>query len=274
MKRQVDKLDILVEVNKDTSNKLAILIEDKTHTDHHSGQLGRYYDNATKDYTPEQIIPIYFKTGYQSRFDVGVDKTYLREDFLERLRSGRKSVKNAIYHDFLAHLENMENVVQQFSMKIPTDWQDNDWWGFFMNLYKSRNQFYDVIESDGANWNYIANPSGGFFGFWWYFRPKQKDAYTPYLQLENHELCFKIAVEDNQNRSEAREEAYWHLIKTNEQFGLPVERPKRMGNGKFMTVLRWKGDYREPKDGRKLDMTATLENLKKAQILLDATFGV
>ncbi|MVM41411.1 hypothetical protein GO730_33150 [Spirosoma sp. HMF3257] len=94
VERQVEKLDILIKINADAPDKLAILIEDKTHTDHHSGQLGRYYENTRKNYTADQIIPIYFKTGYQSKFDVGEYKTYLREEFLKLLKKGSEKLND------------------------------------------------------------------------------------------------------------------------------------------------------------------------------------
>ena len=46
-----------------------------------------------------------------------------------------------------------------------------------------------------------------------------------------------------------------------------------MGNGKFMTVARWEDEYRVMTDA-KLDIAATLENLKKAQGILDVAFAV
>ncbi|MVM41410.1 hypothetical protein GO730_33140 [Spirosoma sp. HMF3257] len=173
----------------------------------------------------------------------------------------------------------MEFVVNQFFIKDPLSkngdniWTINDWRGFFMHLYKERTKLYDPTDNDGANWNYIANPSGGFFGFWWYFRTIQKDIYTPYLQLENNELCFKIEVKDETKRYEAREEAYRKLIETANELGITsIKRPGRMGNGRYMTVLRWDGDYLESANG-KLDFNATLENLKKAQLILDTAFS-
>lgn len=277
--RQVGKLDILIEINKPDHNgeapgELAILVEDKTHTFDHGTQLTDYYNHVVAmGYNERQMVPLYFKTGYQSRFDTLVHfNTYLREDFLTVLIKGRESVKNAIYQDFLAHLENMENVVNQYEKKDPNGWDENDWRGFFMNLYKNRSQFYDVTESDGANWNYVPNPSGGFFGFWWYFKEVTQYQYVPYLQLEQDKLCFKIMVKGESDRRGARNQAFEKIQESASQLGMILQRPERMGNGKFMTVLRWQGDYRESKD-RKLDMTSTLENLKKAQMLLDAAFS-
>ena len=275
VRRQVEKLDILIEVNKESfNNKLAILIEDKTHTDHHSGQLERYYGNTIKNYTSDQIVPIYFKTGYQSKFDVGKYKTFLRKEFLELLKDESITIKNAIFCDFLSHLENMELVVNQFITKKLEDgnavsvWNDNDWRGFFMHLYNNRSSLYDTSINDEANWDYIANPSGGFFGFWWYFMSIQYDTYTPYLQLENQKLCFKIKVEDATKRAQAREETYYKLKGVYPN----LIRPKRMGNGLYMTVARWNSDYRGMREDGTLDFEATLQNLRKAQQILDTAF--
>jgi len=270
---QVKKLDILIEINKDLDSKLAILVEDKTHTSNHSDQLNRYYKQINEDgYVESQMIPLYFKTGYQSKFDtLGIFKTYLRSDFLEILREGSKSVKNAIYDDFLQHLEEMDYIIRQFSTKELEHWQDKDWIGFFMVLYDDRHKLYEPFTTDEANWNYVANPTGGFYGFWWYFKNLSNKPFVPYLQLEQNSLCFKIMVDIESDRRSARDEAYQKIQQTGSRLNENVIRPERMGNGKFMTVSRWSGDYRVFNNGQ-LDFPATLENLKKAQQILDAAF--
>ncbi len=276
VKRQVEKLDILIEVNKDSpDDKLAILVEDKTHTSNHSDQLNRYYAQVKgSGYTEDQMIPLYFKMGYQSKFDtLGIFKTYLRKDFLMVLRKGSHAkIKNAIYNDFLQHLEGIDAIIQQFSTKELKDWKNEDWIGFFTILYDSRHKLYESLQDDGANWNYIANASGGFYGFWWYFKGLPDQAFVPYLQLEHESLCFKIMVEGESDRRSARDEALRLIQQAASQLNATVGRPERMGNGKFMTVARWQGDYRVFSEGM-LDMDATLVNLKKAQNLLDAAFS-
>ncbi|GAB2580170.1 PD-(D/E)XK nuclease family protein [Spirosoma areae] len=274
---QVKKLDILIEINKEESDsKLAILIEDKTHTSNHSDQLNRYYKQVSEEgYNESQMIPLYFKTGYQSKFDtLGVFETYLRKDFLKVLRHGKvNELTNAIYDDFLQHLEEIDTVIQQFSTKELIHWQNKDWIGFFMVLYDSRPKLYEPLEDDQANWNYVANPAGGFFGFWWYFKGVPDEPFVPYLQLEQHSLCFKIMVEGESDKRDARDKAYQKIKQMASQLNAIVERPERMGNGKFMTVARWKDDYRVFRNGQ-LDLDATLENLKKAQQILDTAFSV
>ncbi len=272
IKRQADKLDVLIEVNKAMPDKLAILVEDKTHTSNHSDQLNRYHAQIREvGYDESEMIPLYFKTGYQSRFDtLGFFKTYLRSDFLDVLRLGKgKGVQNAIFNDFLAHLEQMDAATRQFSNKV-FKWDHLDWQGFFMTLYDKRLTRSKIGIDD--NWGYVANPSGGFFGYWWYFKIVPGNSYMPYLQLEEECLVFKIEVKNEaDDRRVVRDDAHQRIMDAASRLSISVGRPERMGNGRFTTVARWTGEYRVFSDG-KLDFDATLANLEKAQQILDTAF--
>ncbi|WP_018618346.1 hypothetical protein [Spirosoma luteum] len=59
-------------------------------------------------------------------------------------------------------------------------------------------------------------------------------------------------------------------MKTSDQIGTPVKITK-FPKGYWMTIARWQGEYRVMTDS-KLDIAATLENLKKAQQLLNIAF--
>lgn len=276
VRRQVEKLDILIEINQGTDGRLAILVEDKTHTDHHSGQLKRYYDNAGKSYTSEQIVPIYFKTGYQSKFDVRQYKyeKYLRQDFLNLLRGNAKKVNNVIYADFLAHLESMESAVNQFSTKDLTvsegelAWNDNDRRGLFMHLY----DIFSKTDSK-TNWSYVANPSGGFFGFHWNYEVHAQGNYWTYLQLEGDKLCYKIGFSDkvyeaiDWKEKAQKIKSIWSgiLLKLDEE-----STAKHAKIGKTMTIAK-KSDrarYLVPKVDGTLDLEKTIEKLHEAELIL------
>ena len=276
--RQVGKLDVLIEVNKGLPNQLAILVEDKTHTSNHSDQLNRYYDQIkAKEYTESEIIPVYFKTGYQSRFDtLGAFKPYLRSDFLKVLQQSKnEGLTNAIFDDFLSHLEQIELAISQFSTKPLNDWRDNDWRGFYMALY-------DSLKTYGGDWGNVSNKSGGFLGFWWYGVEENTLSYAPYLQLETryfnhklpdnirHNLCFKISVKDKSSASSAWKDAAEKLVRASQQLNIPLNLTKR-SDGLSMTITRWSNNYLVEKNGL-LDLDATLANLKKAQEVLDAAF--
>ena len=68
---QEKHIDVLARIN----GKHVLLIEDKTNSRDHSGQLKRYYDLVEGGHTrlgkiaAEDIYPIYFKTGNQSLWD-------------------------------------------------------------------------------------------------------------------------------------------------------------------------------------------------------------
>ncbi|MBO0936134.1 PD-(D/E)XK nuclease family protein [Fibrella sp. HMF5335] len=267
---QFQKLDILIKINGDSPNKLAILIEDKTHTSNHSDQLERYRKLVGEaGYQEDQMIPLYFKTGYQSRFDtIGVYKTYLRNDFLAMLQNGkREGVVNAIYDDFLAHLLEIDTLIKQFSTKPTQEWTYHDWVGFFTVLYDQRSVLSSASNNDETNWGYVANPAGGFVGFWWYYKKLVGRGFTPYLQLEEEKLCFKIVVDDDMDKATTRDEAYRAIVAV---AGRDL-RPKRMGNGKYMTVAQMDSYLHKDSEGL-VNIEATIEELKKAQDIIDAAF--
>src|SRR5258708_1720673 len=61
---QHEKIDVLVVVN----NEIAIIIEDKTETTDHSGQLQRYKETIRKEFPHLKVAAIYLKTGDQSNY--------------------------------------------------------------------------------------------------------------------------------------------------------------------------------------------------------------
>jgi hypothetical protein len=74
IKKQYLHIDVyfMAEIN----NKIvSFIIEDKTFTSHHDNQLEKYKDNIKKDGINEnEIVPIYFKTGYLYEWDEDVKK--------------------------------------------------------------------------------------------------------------------------------------------------------------------------------------------------------
>ncbi|MGA0558627.1 PD-(D/E)XK nuclease family protein [Larkinella sp. VNQ87] len=273
VQRQDDRIDVIIFVNRYLKNRLAILIEDKTHTNHHSGQLDRYYSLLQEEkygFRKEEIVPIFFKTGYQSFFDIGIYHLYSRNDFLSVLNQGKvNGVQNSIYDDFLEHLTEMENAIHQYKTKPLGDWSPTDWIGFYLDLYPL------ITKSKEVNWSYVANPAGGFYGFWWHFTDVES-RYKAYLQLEQKRLCFKVAVNSEADGKSVRTEALEKLKATADRLDYNVKQtPSRLG--KWMTILRYNGtgpsgkDYRVFEDGQ-FSMAKTLANLKKAEQVLTQAF--
>ena len=90
-----------------------------------------------------------------------------------------------------------------------------------------------------------------------------------YLQSEQEKLCFKIWVENSDQRSERRQ--HWHerIVDAGESAGMPIAKPARFGSGETMTVaVLAEVDWRQPDGEGRLDLEKTVEVLKKAERVL------
>lgn len=259
VKRQDEHIDVLCVVN----DLYLILIEDKTHTKHHSDQLERYHAIVSKRTdSAEFIVPIYFKTHDQSCYASVLRcgyQVFNRGDFLRVLvRGAERGVQNAIFLDFLAHLQRIEIQVNAYATKVWTaNWGRQAWIGLFMKLQ----------EALGAGkWDYVPNQSGGFMGFWW--AGQDGDGCRQHMQLENQKLCFKIRVDDLSQRRTLRRQ--WHQAFTRKaaELGLPaLGKPDHFGSGKHMTVLVDPNYLRFDTEGL-VDVPATVAYLRNVERVL------
>ena len=128
--------------------------------------------------------------------------------------------------------------------------------GFYLELQKRL--------GDG-NWGYVVNPTGGFLGFWWHFQ--EDNDCQQHLQLKQDKFCFKIKVKNKDARKDLRKN--WHKIikKQAQNDGLDLVKPSRFGNGEYMTVCVFNGEYRETDNGM-IDIEQTVARLRKAEKLL------
>ncbi|MCZ2344400.1 MAG: PD-(D/E)XK nuclease family protein [Bacteroidales bacterium] len=87
--RQWKDIDVLIVLNGDT----AIIIEDKTDTKDHSGQLRRYQQAVGVKFPADRIASVYLKTGdqgtYKSVDEAGYGR-FLRRQFLDILEVGER----------------------------------------------------------------------------------------------------------------------------------------------------------------------------------------
>lgn len=234
--RQWENIDVWAEIN----DKYLIIIEDKTYTSQHSNQLARYKESAEKWCTNnnyEKPICIYLKTGNESQSSLShIEKQgfsiFSRLDFINLLNQF-EDINNNIFTDFYERLTRMEQSNNEFENKLIKDWNGNDWQGFFQFLEK---------EIELVNWNYVNNPSGGFWNAvlnWNYW-----SIYPAYLQLEQGKLCFKISTDPKElempkglTRSQIRSQLHNLIMNQAKKFGYEhIRRPDRFGNGNYMTV--------------------------------------
>jgi len=254
--KQDKNIDVLCVIN----NKFAIIIEDKTGTKHHSGQLKKYRDDIlNRNYDPENVLPIYYKSEDQSCYSKVIDngyKPFLRNEMLSVLDVYDGS--NQILIDYKDHLLQITKQVDSYMYLPIDDWKWHSWIGFYLRLQE---------ELKTGNWGYVPNPSGGFLGFWWHWHGD--DECEQYLQLEKKKLCFKIRVGDNSDKRDLRSK--WHSLiqnKSSDIKDLIIKKPPRFGSGEYMTVCINQEDYRVTKEDNRIDIFKTIELLKSAESLL------
>ena len=119
-------------------------------------------------------------------------------------------------------------------------------------------------------------------GFWWHWIPKKVDDSPKvddwlYLQLEivpggpkeKQKLCFKVergdGVVDVRNK-DVRNRYHNAILAAGAG---AVARPPRMRSARSMTVGLWQGDWLAFGADARLDMDRTVDNLKKAQCIVE-----
>ncbi len=225
VQQQWKKLDVLALINE----QIVILIEDKVHTRQHSDQLRRYLGEAREQWPKHALNPVYVQTGDQDSYHRVRQQgweVFHRADLLQVLAEGElRGIQSDIFRDFYRHLRGIEHATQTYRTRPPSDgWHRAGWRGFFVATQKALGE---------GGWHYVANPSGGFMGFYWNWVtiPHGK----LYLQLEEERLCVKVEVKDRAKRKEVRG-VWWRLVTEAATPTLPFERPKRLGSGTWMTV--------------------------------------
>lgn len=264
IRRQEGGIDILCIVD----TEWAILIEDKAGTRQRPGQLEkyRYHVTATLGFAAERVIPIYLQSGDQSDYREVEQQGFhaiTRADllgFLESAAGLQARETSDIFRDFSARLRRIEDGIQSYRHLPPDAWSRawHPWKGFYSALQQQLRE---------GHWDYVANPSGGFLGFWWYF--SKIDGGEIYLQLEQDKFCFKVYVEESERRRELRQ--HWHerILETCREHSLKARRPDRFGHGQYMTVAILDQEYRCTDGNGKLDMPATLQLLERTMAVID-----
>lgn len=232
--KQEHHIDVFAIINE----QYALIVEDKTNTSEHGDQIRRYYEwvNKEKKYSDLSIHCVYYKTGNESAFKL----TRLTQKYDEEFKSEHFSIvtreevlelfkhcssQNAIFIDYVAHIQSIQDATEAYLTKSIEQWNWIAWQGFYMNLEKELNE---------GDWGYVANQSGGFWGFWWHFCPinSMQDARI-YLQFEQNKLCikgyYKTGEKIGKNHSAK-------VIKCANERNIPMTKPTRLRCGTTMTL--------------------------------------
>ena len=270
VKRQYKGIDVLLLIN----NGLAVCIEDKAGTTERSNQLVRYVEMLRSEgHAPDDIVPIYVQTFEQGNYravEAAGYATVSRKALLAVLEPyAILPSANAIVRDFYDRLNDLDRDVDSFRHKPLANWTSLAWRGFYRELQ---------ARLGNGDWGYVANPTGGFDGYWWHGRDITECRL--YLQLEQilssdgqskeGTLCFKISVEHRDSRSRIRGRTHARLLEVAQRYGLEVVRPRRFGHGATMTVGLLVTDYRVTDGMGRLDLEATVTRLRRAEVVLEA----
>lgn len=163
IKTQVDRIDIVVKINAG-ENGVLLIIEDKVSAREGQNQIERYKETAEEKYRDQygcgRLVAVYLKTGNESKASLpSKDKCgrFMRRDLLDVLNKFQDT-GNTIVDDFRTHLQNWEDDTNRWESASYEEWEWRQWEGFYAELEH---------RWDGCcEWGYIANPAGGFLGWW------------------------------------------------------------------------------------------------------------
>lgn len=233
-KKQEHHIDVFAIVN----GEYALIIEDKTNTSEHSNQLKRYSEwvQREKKYSDLELHCVYYKTGNESyaklkRLSENYNKDYPEENFCSITRKEvldiltQSTSTNAILCDYVEHLQKIQDLTESYVSHPIKEWAWEAWQGFYMAL---------ELELDKGDWGYVANPNGGFLGFWWHWGKAASNSEVElYLQFEQNKLCVKAY---NKNAKTNGIHYSNKLIKLANEKNCPIEKPVKRRTGTTMTL--------------------------------------
>lgn len=194
--RQYKNIDVLLDV----SHKYRIIVEDKTFTSQHGGQIKKYKEELEAESDNYKIICVYYKIMEQAFPEKDV-VNITRQDLLELFGKYKEKTKNHIFQDYYEYLRAIDCQVKRYAtdpIEKWTDGNDHAYKGFFSHLIQD-----GVIDIRRTyDWSYVANPSGGFRALWWYFLSNDElngcnllKEYVEdlYLQIEDQVIAVKLS---------------------------------------------------------------------------------
>jgi hypothetical protein len=261
--RQWHNIDVWAEVN----GEYFICIEDKTNTNRHSNQLARYKKLVEEEYDgkPHTLKFIYLKTGNESLSSLGLIESqegYMiidREAVLEILNT--RQVNNDIFNDFRSYMTQLQVLTNSCSNSKLINTDESAAQGFYLTLQK--------LIPEWTDWNYVSNPTGGFWGFWYHW--VQIADFKLYIQIENRikvDLQVKIKIEGRAPSIDYLNQLCSQLRDLASRHGLQIVRPKkfRLGNTSTLAIVV---NVLPSSSDEELDMSRILTNLQNLQRVLD-----
>ncbi len=260
---QIRHTDVIALIGEDR----VVLIEDKTDGKDPAEKLRRGVLAIQDAYPKKRVMPVYFKTGDQGNYAAVHEanyKIYMRRDLLRDLRAMAVQCKhNAIFTDFLAHMERREYLAQSYERSEVSDWSLYAWQGFFLALQE---KFQDM------DWDVVNPPSGAFMAAYWHY--EKWGSWDTYLQIEEDLLVMKMnfwGEMDRPTRTRIREQWFGILAEAAKGGPISIQKPRRSGVGMTMTAahIGTEGEWMCKGPDGYLDLNATVKYLRLAMTVLD-----
>lgn len=273
VKTQHHKIDVYVELVMN-NERIGIIIEDKVYSSDHSNQLIRYKDKISTEVG--QVVPIYFKTGFQHCYKEVVDKEYhpyTVKELSALLSNGMKQgVQNDIisnYYNFIREREqefdHAKDSFENYKKQSIGEW---DWWsctGFFN----------DHKEQFNAGWGSVGNNRKPLLAFWFGLRDLSIEDETnttitlrPYVDVvysdKNIKIDYRINVHNHpQTNNKNRNKIYSAFKPYLDNAGIKHTKPRfRKAKG---TILLAQGIVFDTS----IHHTELVDNLLKYKAVLD-----
>jgi hypothetical protein len=286
---QRGRIDVQARINDD----IFLIIEDKTGTCEHSGQIARYTLAVSRqeksDGKPWTVMPVYVKTGNECRPPASVAHgVFLREDLLAVLDE-MPNTSNTIIQEFREHLRRWQQETDNFCNTPYKEWT---------HKWRAKEGYYMALEAwldkqpgrrnslNDPGWGHVSNPSGGFLGFWWHWRECKALRCDIYLQIEDAS-CLKIRAGGAQNEAgediKITSDVLWRVFQTveaaadHERFGaIQVRKAGRFRGGAGGGVAELifdaeKGTYLATDGSGIIDLPTIQQCLLLAMDLVEAT---
>ena len=247
------KIDVLVTV-KYEDKIYKIIIEDKTFTKQHSGQLEKYEEKVREAYPDSIIKKIYFKTGPQCDLKPVEEAGYCTfnlVDIIKVLEKYYRKTDNKIFLSYYEYWKDKKDRFESYSVNPIEQW---DWWAVY--------GFYDYLkvqldEQKLKYWyGYVHNQNGGFhalsiwvpndedkilingikYSFYFHIATSMENSNEQGGVVKKQTIDWKIQIYNNSNYKEAREKFIKLLERKNLSFY--IKKPKRYGTGVHITLGR------------------------------------
>lgn len=182
-----------------------------------------------------------------------------RQEILSVLNS-YPNIDNDIFISYFSYLQNIENKTQSFKSLPIKDWNSRSWQGLYEYLDNLNYLYW---------WDYVPNPSGGFWGA--NFVKSNWQGYSTVLAIHQKTLVFGIFVTEKDKQTKIRNQFSQFLLKSAQEQGLKdIVRPNQFGKGRFMKVAEVKQEKWLGLDDDKIDLNKVLSILETYQKFLSS----